>query len=214
MNAPLGKLEAAAPVAAPAAARNAEPAAPRFIHLKVHSAYSLLEGALPIPSLAKLADKHGFPALALTDTNNLFGVLEFSEKLAGAGIQPIAGVSIAIDFEERKPEPRTAGGPPPKSLPHRDGLVALFAMSEDGYANMMELVSKAHLESSDIEGPHIKLSSLMPSTAGLIALTGGPDGPIDRALREGQDSRRLPPVWRRSPISSPTGSMSSSSVTA
>ena len=76
-----------------------------FVHLKVHSAYSLLEGALPIATLAKLADKRGIPALALTDTNNLFGALEFSDKLAGAGIQPIAGVSLAVDFGERRPGP-------------------------------------------------------------------------------------------------------------
>ena len=60
-------------------------AGPRFVHLKVHSAYSLLEGALPIGKLAKLAAAHGFPALALTDTNNLFGALEFSDKMSGRG---------------------------------------------------------------------------------------------------------------------------------
>ena len=67
------------------------PSGPRFIHLKVHSAYSLLEGALPIEKLAKLAAAMHFPAIGLTDTNNLFGALEFSEKLWHAGVQPIAG---------------------------------------------------------------------------------------------------------------------------
>ena len=62
-----------------------------FVHLKVHSAYSLLEGALTIPRLAALASEHRLPALALTDTNNLFGALEFSAGLAEAGIQPIIG---------------------------------------------------------------------------------------------------------------------------
>ena len=62
---------------------------PKFVHLKVHSAYSLLEGALPIAKLAKLAKAMNLPALGLTDTNNLFGALEFSEKLWGAGVQPI-----------------------------------------------------------------------------------------------------------------------------
>ena len=104
------------------------PNAPRFIHLKVHSAYSLLEGALPIGTLAKLAAKKECPALALTDTNNLFGCLEFSDKLAAAGIQPIAGVSLALDFEEKKPDRLGAGAPLPRLKPHRDGLVALFAM--------------------------------------------------------------------------------------
>jgi DNA polymerase-3 subunit alpha len=188
MNAPVRNLEPAAAAAPPAAiAQAATPALPKFIHLKVHSAYSLLEGALPIPKLAKLAEKYGHPALALTDTNNMFGVLEASDKLAGSGIQPIAGISLALDFEERKPERRTAGGPPPKALPHKDGLIALLAMTEQGYANLMRLVSKAHLESSDLDGPHVKLSDLAKWHDGIIALTGGPDGPVDRALADNQD---------------------------
>src|SRR3954451_2508456 len=100
--------------------------APKFIHLKVHSAYSLLEGALPVGRLAKLAKSHEFPALAITDTNNLFGVLEFSEKLAGTGIQPIAGVSLAIDFEEGAPE---RGRSVPSERAWRDGQIALLATS-------------------------------------------------------------------------------------
>src|SRR5262245_27848577 len=71
---------------------------PRFVHLKVHSAYSLLEGALQISSLAKLAGALRMPAVGLTDTNNMFGVLEFSDKLAAAGIQPIAGCALQTDF--------------------------------------------------------------------------------------------------------------------
>src|SRR2546426_2715768 len=75
--------------------------APQFVHLKVHSAYSLLEGAITIPRLAKLAVAQGFPAVGLTDTGNLFGALEFSEKLADAGIQPIVGCALQIDFGDR-----------------------------------------------------------------------------------------------------------------
>ena len=73
-----------------------------FVHLKVHSAYSLLEGALPIGKLAKLAVGYGFPALAITDTNNLFGALEFSNKLWEAGVQPIVGVNIDVDFGDHR----------------------------------------------------------------------------------------------------------------
>ena len=69
-----------------------------FVHLHVHSSYSLLEGALPIARLAELAKSDCQPALALTDTDNMFGALEFSEKLAGYGIQPIVGCALAIDF--------------------------------------------------------------------------------------------------------------------
>src|ERR1700749_888928 len=71
---------------------------PGFVHLHVHSSYSLLEGALTIGRLAKLAKKDRQPALALTDTDNMFGALEFSEKLASSGIQPIVGCAMAVDF--------------------------------------------------------------------------------------------------------------------
>ena len=73
-------------------------ATPGFVHLHVHSSYSLLEGALTIARLAELAKKDRQPALALTDTDNMFGALEFSEKLASAGIQPIVGCALAVDF--------------------------------------------------------------------------------------------------------------------
>src|SRR5919106_3129547 len=110
--------------------------APKFVHLKVHSAYSLLEGALPIGSIAKLSEKLGFPAVGLTDTNNLFGILEFSEKLAAAGIQPIVGVALAIDFEEQKPDRSASGLPQSRPGTGRDGMVALYAMNESGYASL------------------------------------------------------------------------------
>ena len=73
---------------------------PGFIHLRVHSAYSLLEGALPVKALAKLAAKDAQPALAITDRNNLFGALEIAETLAGAGIQPITGCTLALRTTE------------------------------------------------------------------------------------------------------------------
>ena len=69
-----------------------------FVHLHVHSSFSLLEGALTIARLAELAKADHQPALALTDTDNMFGALEFSEKLSGSGIQPIIGCALAIDF--------------------------------------------------------------------------------------------------------------------
>ena len=76
-------------------------ATPGFVHLHVHSSYSLLEGALTIARLAELAKKDKQPALALTDTDNMFGALEFSEKMAGSGIQPIIGCALGIDFGDQ-----------------------------------------------------------------------------------------------------------------
>ena len=76
-----------------------------FVHLHVHSSYSLLEGALTIARLAELAKKDKQPALALTDTDNMFGALEFSEKMAGAGIQPIVGCALGVDFGDQEVRP-------------------------------------------------------------------------------------------------------------
>src|SRR5271165_6064490 len=84
---------------------------PSFVHLHVHSAYSLLEGALPVKALAKLASADGQPALAITDRNNLFGALEFSEALAAEGIQPIAGCSLNVAFPAAADEARPGSRP-------------------------------------------------------------------------------------------------------
>ena len=67
-----------------------------FVHLRVRSPYSLLEGAIRIPKMVDACQAYGMPAIALTDTNNLFGALEFSEKMAGAGIQPIVGITLSV----------------------------------------------------------------------------------------------------------------------
>ena len=162
----------------------APPTGPTFVHLKVHSAYSLLEGALPIGALAKRAAKLGFPALALTDTNNLFGALEFSYKLAGSGIQPIVGISLAVDFEEVDRSGPGIAGLPALPAPHRDGLLALLAMSEIGYGNLLKIASRAHMGTSDGEAPYARISHIATHAEGLIALTGGPDGPIDKAIAD------------------------------
>jgi DNA polymerase-3 subunit alpha len=157
------------------------PAAPRFVHLKVHSAYSLLEGALPIPKLAKLAVEQGFPAVGLSDTGNLFGALEFSEKLAEAGVQPIVGCALQVDFGDRAREPGRAA---PKGHAQLAGAIAVFASSAQGYRNLMKLASSAHFDPADGEGPHITVARLEELGDGLILVTGGPDGPVDRALRQ------------------------------
>src|SRR5829696_3257537 len=86
---------------------------PGFVHLHVHSSYSLLEGALPIARLAELAKADRQPALALTDTYNMFGALEFSEKLAAAGVQPIIGCALAVDFGDQDHGLRQTGGMAP-----------------------------------------------------------------------------------------------------
>src|SRR3569623_2193178 len=76
---------------------------PGFIHLHVHSAYSLLEGALQLGKLLELAKADKQPAFGIADTNNLFGALEFSEKAAGKGIQPLLGCELALDWADGEP---------------------------------------------------------------------------------------------------------------
>ena len=154
---------------------------PGFVHLHVHSSYSLLEGALTIARLAELARSDRQPALALTDTDNLCGALEFSDKLASAGIQPIIGCALALDFADQEAAPRNGSGP---SL--RRPRIVLLAAREGGYRSLLRLNSRAFLESASGEQPHLKLNWLEGETEELIALSGGPSGPLDAALAAGQ----------------------------
>ncbi|SEE32394.1 DNA polymerase III, alpha subunit [Rhizobiales bacterium GAS188] len=147
-----------------------------FVHLHVHSSYSLLEGALPIAKLAKLARADKMPALALTDTNNLYGALEFSEKLAGEGIQPIVGLQLSVDFGDAD---RT------RQMRKRIAAIVLLATSAEGYANLLRLSSRALVDTANTSGrPHLPFEQIEAFANGLIALTGGPDGPIDEAIGE------------------------------
>src|SRR5262249_35878847 len=109
---------------------------PGFVHLHVHSSYSLLEGALKIAQLAELAKADRQPALALTDTDNMFGALEFSDKMAAIGIQPIIGCALAIDFGDQDHGVRAAGMVHAmRDLPR----IVLLAAREEGYRNLMRL---------------------------------------------------------------------------
>ena len=161
--------------------------APKFIHLKVHSAYSLLEGALPITKLVELATVMNLPAIGLTDTNNLFGVLEFSEKLWGAGVQPIVGTTLDIDFgDNRDSGPMVSRATSNERRVKSSGKLAFFATNADGFTNLMRL-SKALNFEAEPDGPvYVKIGRLEELSAGLIVLTGGPQGPIDTALRNSQ----------------------------
>ena len=161
-----------------------------FIHLKVHSAYSLLEGALQIGKIAKLAEANAMPAVALTDTGNLFGALEFSEKLASCGIQPIAGCTIQVDFGDTAVKDGLARPGKGDVAAKLAGGVTLLAKDEPGWANLMQLSSRSYLrDSTELQAPHVTIAELEAWSAGLIALTGGPDGPINSALRAGQETR-------------------------
>ncbi len=150
-----------------------------FVHLRVHSAYSLSEGAIKVKDLIKLCKKERMPAVAMTDTGNLFGALEFASAAAEEGIQPIIGVQLGI-ARAAAPAPGRAGG---RAAP--DQLI-LLAQSAEGYRNLIRLVSQGCLDSAEGNTAILPLAALAGSTEGLIALTGGPAGPVGRLLGEGQ----------------------------
>ncbi|NRB05813.1 MAG: DNA polymerase III subunit alpha, partial [Rhodobacteraceae bacterium] len=149
--------------------------APRFIHLRTHSEYSLLEGAMRLKTLPKLCVGAGMPALALTDTNNMFAALEFSVAMAGAGVQPIIGCQVDLAFQEVHPGER----------PKPPAPVVLLAQTEAGYEGLMKLNSHLYLR-GDGALPHVTLEDLAANAADVICLTGGPNGPVGQLLQLGQ----------------------------
>ncbi len=146
---------------------------PGFVHLRLHTEYSLLEGAVRLKKLPGLCEMAGMPAVAVTDTNNMFSALEFSVSAAGAGIQPIVGCQVDLNYAE------TAPGE--KALP--PAPIVLLAQSRAGYDSLMKLNSCLYLR--DADWPHVTLDELARHSTGLICLSGGPDGPIGRLCRAG-----------------------------
>src|SRR5579871_2219188 len=114
-----------------------------FIHLRVRSAYSLLEGAIKADKIGELAHAGGMPAVALTDRANLFGALEFSVATKEAGVQPIVGCALPVTGIGEGPPERWARLP----------TIVLLAQNEAGWRNLTELSSAAFLEVGATEEP-------------------------------------------------------------
>lgn len=152
---------------------------PQFIHLRVHSAYSLLEGAMKIPALMSRAAAMGFPAMAVTDTANMFGAKAFSDYAPKNGIKPILGTQMYIRNSDADDVLKSKG-----RTVEPDKIVLLVKNAE-GYANVTKLMKIAYLgEKNFAEKPQIRLSDLKTHGAGLIALTAGVDGTVGRLLLE------------------------------
>ncbi|MEM9850536.1 MAG: PHP domain-containing protein, partial [Pseudomonadota bacterium] len=149
--------------------------APRFIHLRTHSEYSLLEGAVRLKKLPGLCADHAMPAVALTDTNNMVAALEFSVGCLDAGVQPIVGCQIDLAFD---PAPQGANRNPPAPI-------VLLAQNRAGYENLMALNSALYL-GKGTDTPQITVEDLTTHADGLICLTGGPDGPLGRLVQDGK----------------------------
>jgi DNA polymerase-3 subunit alpha len=159
---------------------------PGFIHLHIHSQYSLLEGALKLGTLLDLAKADKQPALGVADTNNLFGALEFSEKAAGKGVQPLLGAELAIDFEA--PSERVYDRGHDRGTFGKSSVV-LIAGNETGYANLSRLVSRAYLD-GEPGRPAARLDWLeFEDVAGIMCVSGGPEGAIDPYYAAGLDGQ-------------------------
>ena len=151
-----------------------------FVHLRTHTAYSLSEGALKIKDLVALCRAQGMPAVAVTDTNNLFGALEFALAAAEAGVQPIIGCQLSIARMEADADGAIRNGRPTI----HDNLV-LLVQNAEGYRNLVTLVTKAYMDSGGGEA-HVHFTDVEAHASGLIALSGGPSGALGRLLAGGQ----------------------------
>jgi DNA polymerase-3 subunit alpha len=152
--------------------------APRFIHLRVHTEHSLLEGAMPVKKLVGTCVERSMPAVAVTDTNNMFAALEFSVTATAAGVQPVVGCQVSLAFDP--------AGPGEKA--RASAAVVLLAKDEAGYLNLMKLNSCLYLDKAGAP-PEVTLAELELHAEGLICLTGGAEGPVGRHLQAGQGAK-------------------------
>ena len=157
-----------------------------FVHLRVHTAYSLSEGAIKTADLVKLCVAEAMPAVAVTDANNLFGALEFAMAAAAEGVQPIIGCQLAVAPMEAASAAESAARPGLRNgrRRNRDALV-LLVQNAEGYDNLMTLVSRGFLE-SEAGDAHVSFGDIAAHASGLIALTAGASGALGRLLAEGQ----------------------------
>ena len=153
-----------------------------FVHLRVHTAYSLSEGEIKISKLVDLCKEHQTPAVAVTDTNNMFGALEFSMAASKAGIQPIIGIQmdVARDGEARKQSQLN------REISRHDRLV-LLVQNEIGYQNLMGIASDAFL-ATEHGDTHTTLEKIAQRADGLLCLAGGSEGPLGHLIANGQEA--------------------------
>ena len=154
-----------------------------FIHLRVHTAYSLLEGAVKVKKLTGLCEKYRMPAVAMTDTNNLCGAFEMSTECAAHGIQPIIGVQTSIDMGLE--EKRFTVKDPDAALSD----IVLLAQNEDGYNSLRLQSEQMYMFTPTDEKPHVPYEKLKQFSTGLICLTGGVNGPVGKLLLAGKTEK-------------------------
>jgi DNA polymerase-3 subunit alpha len=145
-----------------------------FVHLHVHSAYSLLQSTIRLPQLVKKAREYRLPALAITDHGNLFGCVEFYDLAYSNGIKPIIGCEIAVDsLESVKPEESAVSEPA--------NHLVILAKNRKGYQNLLQLTTKAHSRGWQ-QAPRVSRSQLHQHQQGLVILSGCHRGEIASLL--------------------------------
>jgi DNA polymerase-3 subunit alpha len=150
---------------------------PQFIHLRLHTEYSLVDGLVRIKPLVKHVAQMGMPAVAVTDQSNLFALVKFYKAALAEGVKPIAGADVWV-YNEAEP-----------ASPHR---LTLLAQNLEGYRALTELISRAYQQNQRQGVPMLMADWLETANAGLIALSGGREGRIGRALLagNGDEARR------------------------
>ncbi|HUO94974.1 MAG TPA: DNA polymerase III subunit alpha [Steroidobacteraceae bacterium] len=155
-----------------------------FVHLRLHTEYSLVDGVVRIDELATAAAAAGMPAVAVTDQSNLFAMVKFFRAAQAAGVKPIVGVDVWLKDSAERSEP---------------SRLTLLCMNTAGYRNLTRLVSRAYLDPQRRGPPMLERGWLEPeSVAGLIALSGGGDGDVGRHLGNGRiaEAHRAARGWR------------------
>lgn len=153
--------------------------APQFVHLRVHTAYSLSEGAMLVPKLIHKLHDQGVPAIAVTDTANMFGGKAFSKYASDEGVKPILGCQFYLRNPDADDVLKAKG-----RIIEPDKIV-LLVMNENGYQNIMKLMKRSYLDNpKQGEKAQLKMSDLEELNGGLIALTAGVEGQIGRLLLE------------------------------
>ena len=142
----------------------------KFNHLKIHSQYSICEGAIKIDNLKDFCKEKRIQSIGLSDTSNLCGALEFAENISKVGTQPIIGTQINFKHEDTT------------------GLIPLIALNEDGYKRIVELSSKSYLENDALSEPHCNLSELYKNAGGILVLSGSIKGFFGKLFDKGRFS--------------------------
>ena len=145
---------------------------PRFVHLRLHTEYSLADSVIRVPELMQAVKQAGMPAVGLTDQGNLFALIKFYEAAQEAGLKPIVGADLRV----REGDNGEAA------------LITLLCCDHAGYLNLSSLITRSYLEGQKRGQPLLEREWLTGRSSGLIALSGGREGDVGRALLSGREA--------------------------